>query len=53
MIDINKHSLMHRIYSGNTSNRMIMEDMAKDLWVNGYTAIVMTKGFQFMQESIN
>ena len=40
----NGFPLMHRIYGGNMSNRMIMDDMVKDLWVNGYTAIVMDRG---------
>jgi hypothetical protein len=37
----NGFPLMHRIYGGNISNGMIMDDMINDLWVNGYTAIVM------------
>lgn len=40
----NGFPLMHRIYGGNISNRMIMDDMVRDLWVNGYTAIVMDRG---------
>ena len=36
--------LMHRTYSGNVSNRMIMDDLVKDLWPNGYTVIVVDRG---------
>ena len=36
--------LMHRTYGGNISNRMIMDDLVKDLWINGYTVIVVDRG---------
>ena len=41
--------LMHRTYSGNVSNRMIMDDLVKDLWINGYTAIVVDRGMSDSQ----
>ena len=36
--------LMHRTYGGNISNRFIMDDLVKDLWINGYTVIVVDRG---------
>ncbi|MEM3860027.1 MAG: hypothetical protein QXV17_08335 [Candidatus Micrarchaeaceae archaeon] len=36
--------LMHRTYGGNVSNRFIMDDLVNDLWMNGYTVIVVNKG---------
>ncbi len=36
--------LMHRTYGGNVSNRFIMDDLVKDLWMNGYTVIVVDRG---------
>lgn len=36
--------LFHRIYGGNISNRVIMDDLVKDLWMNGYTAIIVDRG---------
>jgi hypothetical protein len=36
--------LMHRTYDGNVSNRFIMDDLVKDLWMNGYTVIVVDRG---------
>ena len=35
---------MHRTYPGNVSNRLIMDDLVKDLWMNGYTVIVVDRG---------
>lgn len=36
--------LLHRTYGGNISNRMIMDDLVKDLWLNGYTVIIVDRG---------
>ena len=36
--------LFHRVYSGNISNRSIMDDLVKDLWTKGYMVIVMDRG---------
>ncbi|MGP6208064.1 transposase [Cuniculiplasma sp. SKW3] len=36
--------LFHRIYPGNVSNRSIMDDIVKDLWLKDYTAIIMDRG---------
>lgn len=44
VIEDNGFPLMNRIYGGYISNRMIMDDMVKDLQVNGYNAIVMDSG---------
>ncbi len=36
--------LFHRVYGGNISNRSIMDDLVKDLWMKGYTVIIMDRG---------
>ncbi|MEM3908272.1 MAG: hypothetical protein QXZ17_15655 [Nitrososphaerota archaeon] len=36
--------LIHRTYDGNVSNRFIMDDLVNDLWMDGYTVIVVNKG---------
>ena len=36
--------LFHRVYPGNVSNRSIMDDIVKDLWLKGYTVIIMDRG---------
>jgi Transposase len=36
--------LFHRVYPGNISNRSIMDDIVKDLWLKGYTVIIMDRG---------
>ena len=36
--------LFHRTYGGNTSNRNIMDDLVKDLWMKGYTVTIMDRG---------
>jgi transposase len=36
--------LFHRIYPGNVSNRYIMGDIVKDLWLKGYTVVIMDRG---------
>jgi transposase len=36
--------LFHRVYPGNISSRSIMDDIVKDLWLKGYTAIIMDRG---------
>ena len=36
--------LFHRTYGGNVSNRSIMDDIVKDLWLKGYTVIIMDRG---------
>ncbi len=36
--------LFQRTYGGNISNRMIMDDLVKDLWMKGYTVIVVDRG---------
>ena len=36
--------LFHRTYGGNVSNRSIMDDIVKDLWLKGYTMIIMDRG---------
>ena len=36
--------LFHRVYPGNVSNRSIMDDIVKDMWLKGYTVIIMDRG---------
>lgn len=36
--------LFHRVYGGNVSNRVIMDDLVKDLWMKGYMVIIMDRG---------
>ena len=36
--------LFHRVYPGNISNRSILDDIVKDLWLKGYTVIIMDRG---------
>lgn len=36
--------LFHRVYAGNVSNRSIMDDIVKDLWMKGYMVIIMDRG---------
>ncbi len=36
--------LMYRTYAGNVSNRFIMDDIVKDLWIANYTVIVVDRG---------
>lgn len=36
--------LMYRTYGGNVSNRFIMDDIVKDLWMDNYTVIVVDRG---------
>ena len=36
--------LMHRTYGGNISNRKIFNDITKDLFLRGYTSILMDRG---------
>ena len=36
--------LFHRVYPGNVSNRSIMDDIVKDLWLKGYTVVIMDRG---------
>ena len=36
--------LFHRVYPGNVSNRSIMGDIVKDLWMKGYTVVIMDRG---------
>ncbi|MEM0135322.1 MAG: hypothetical protein QXU18_08885 [Thermoplasmatales archaeon] len=36
--------MMHRTYGGNVSNRFIIDDQVNDLWMNGYTVIVVDRG---------
>lgn len=36
--------LFHRVYGGNISNRPIMDDIVKDLWMKGYMVIIMDRG---------
>ncbi|MGC8581308.1 MAG: transposase [Thermoplasmata archaeon] len=36
--------LFHRVYPGNISPKSIMGDVAKELWMKGYTAIIMDRG---------
>jgi hypothetical protein len=36
--------LFHRVYPGNVSNRSIMDDIVNDLWLKGYTVVIMDRG---------
>ena len=36
--------LFHRVYPGNVSNRFTMGDIVKDLWLKGYTVVIMDRG---------
>ena len=36
--------LFHRVYGGNISNRSIMDDIVKDLWMRDYKTIIMDRG---------
>ena len=36
--------LFHRVYPGNVSNRSIMDDIVKDLWLKRYTVVIMDRG---------
>ena len=36
--------LFHRVYPGNVPNRSIMGDIVKDLWMKGYTVVIMDRG---------
>ena len=40
----NGFPLFHRAYPGNVSNRSIMDDLVKDLWMKGYTVIIVDRG---------
>lgn len=36
--------LFHRVYPGNVSNRSIIGDIVKDLWMKWYTVVIMDRG---------
>ena len=42
--------LFHHVYPGNVSNRSIMDDVVKDLWLKGYMAIVIDRGMPIQRE---
>jgi hypothetical protein len=37
-------ALTHRTYGVNVSSRMIMGILVKNLWINGYSAMIMDRG---------